>query len=494
MLTFLYCVNENPKAREWLAYSITSLKRYLGRKFPISIFVASDVPYQNDGVRWIDARPYITRYQLDKITQIRKEGRIPSPLQVFRLAAPLVEELKNIDRLIYLDIDTEVVNDGLEHLLEEDFDADVLALEEHSKHGNDSSRIMLESSELRSLMSPNTIERLSNGGYFNSGVLVMNLKRIRRVHPNWGHMLPKYIDMAIKHHRCVVDQDIANVIFDAKPFPPRFNTMPDTDAAMEKADPVIVHYANIAKYRQSNYPPHMEHWEIKRKFLVDAVFAVCFTGNKRRYERLLEEANRVGIQDLTPIWMFPSPYRRFVLDKIPHVPLLENEGCWGATIGHYQAIKTAYELGHSNCLIVEDDCRFLKDINQIRSTLSMAPIDYDFLFLDSVWGSGRKETVNGWCRCAETESTACYVISRRAMKYLIDMYESPVSGKYPNPMMRASDHWAKEIGYDGTKLKIYCANPNLAIQVRCPGKANCGESVFDWYKSIGLEVELYEEF
>ena len=251
----LYCVNGDSRARKWMEYSIDSLQQMYGKARSLRIFVASDSPYSRQGVTFIDAKPYIGKYKLDDICKVKKHGRTPSPMQVFRLAAPCIKELESLDKILYIDIDTEIAGPGLSWLFEDDFDADVKALYEHSKHGSDSTRIMLADTELVKMMSGSTISRLQKGGYFNSGVMLMNLAHIRRRYPNWGAMLPSVIDMAVRHHRIVVDQDIINVIFDALPLPAVFNAMPDTDVAVPDRPPVIVHYANTSKYKVSEYPP-----------------------------------------------------------------------------------------------------------------------------------------------------------------------------------------------------------------------------------------------
>lgn len=254
-INVFYCVNGSSRAREWLSYSINSIKRLYKKAGGVNIFVASEEPYIADGITWIDAKRYIKKYGMDKISQISKFGRVASPMQIFRLAAPVLPEFDNIDTLLYLDIDTEVVSPGITSLFYTDFDSDVLAIHEHSRHGNKSTEIMLSDPELRSIMSEHTIKRLTNGGYFNNGVMVMNLKRMRQEHPDWSERLPFYVEMAVKHHRIVVDQDISNVILDALPLSPEFNVMPDTDVKMPDINPVIIHYANNKKYSSTEYPP-----------------------------------------------------------------------------------------------------------------------------------------------------------------------------------------------------------------------------------------------
>ena len=254
-ISVFYCVNGSPVARRWMEYSIASLRRLYGKANGLEFFVASDEPYIAQGVKWIDARPYISQYGIAKISQVKKHGRTASPMQIFRLAAPLIKEFANKDRILYLDIDTEVVGCGLTGLLAKDFNADVMALVEHSGHGNTSTSIMLRDEELLGMMTSHTKARLRNGGYFNNGVMVMNLRRMRAAHPDWDKQLPRYIEMAVKHHRVVVDQDISNVVLDAIPLAPEFNVMPDTDVAIPKTPPVLIHYANTNKYKSQTYPP-----------------------------------------------------------------------------------------------------------------------------------------------------------------------------------------------------------------------------------------------
>ena len=254
-INVLYCVNSDARARRWMEYSIDSLLKMYGKAKGVNVFVASDSPYSRNGVRFIDARPYIEKYRLSDIQKIQKHGRTPSPMQVFRLAAPCIKELEDFNKILYIDIDTEIAGTGLSWLFEQEFNADVMALFEHSKHGSDSTRVMLADQELVKMMSGTTISRLQKGGYFNSGVMLMNLAHIRRRYPNWGEILPSIVDMAVRHHRIVVDQDIINVVFDALPLPTVFNVMPDTDVAVPDRPPVIVHYANTSKYKTTSYPP-----------------------------------------------------------------------------------------------------------------------------------------------------------------------------------------------------------------------------------------------
>lgn len=204
---------------------------------------------------------------------------------------------------------------------------------------------------------------------------------------------------------------------------------------------------------------------------VDYIGAVCFTGNKERYEFLMKEIERCKLPRPNVVWTFPTPYRELILKSIPHLPSLETHpGYWGAGIGHYQHIKIAYELGCETALIVEDDCRFLKDFSIVDRTMLAAPDDWDFLMLDNFRVENPSPVGKGWVSCSSTFSTACYVVNRRAMAKLIELNEAPLLS---GAVMRHCDHWANK-KYLGEDFKIYCANPNLAIQCHCPDTTNTG--------------------
>lgn len=225
------------------------------------------------------------------------------------------------------------------------------------------------------------------------------------------------------------------------------------------------------------------------------VYAVCFTGNAQRHDALMNELARVGIDSVQVVWGFPSPYRGFLLSHIPHVPLLDSRpGAWGATIAQYEAIKVAYERGQDRILVVEDDARFLVDVAKVACMLRDAPPDWDVLMLDHFSESYVTPVpASGWAEVNSTNSSACYVLRRKAMERLIDMYEGPVSGKYARPVMRAADTFLS-LAYLGRDVKIYCAIPNLAIQQECGDVSTCGHFPMLQYARSGLDISAYAPF
>lgn len=232
--------------------------------------------------------------------------------------------------------------------------------------------------------------------------------------------------------------------------------------------------------------------------LVDRVFAVCYTGYKDRHPHLMDELSRVGLRDKTTvIWQFPTPYNSFIAKRIPHIDFLDKHpGCWGAIWGQYEAIKTGYHLGLNRIMIVEDDCRFMKDLSAVEASLSELPAGWDVLMLDHFKIKGDSSLLLGgkWTSCRASASTACYIVNRKAMERLIAMYESPVSGKYVRPLMRNCDHWTDK-KYLGGDIGFYVATPNLAVQCTCPGASNCGRlHCIGKYQELEISLDDYAGF
>lgn len=500
MLNILYCVDGGARGRSWLEYSIKSLLRHCSPD-ELRIFVASDSEYRREGTVWIDARPYIEEFGLGAISEVTKEGRHPSPMQIFRLAAPCVAELAEVDTVLYIDIDTEILSSDLRDLPWGGLGADVSALYEHSAHGNKSTEVMLASPELVGMMDADTVKRLKSGGYFNSGVMLMDLGHMRASHPDWSQALPHIVRMAVKHHRCVVDQDICNVVLTAKPMDPKFNVMPGTDVNWRVDNPCVLHYANSSKYRSQTYPPaDVRAMVVKRgdpvaasmpKWLDKAYFAVaCYTGYALRERHMRSELERVGIRNFHIHWGFPNPFEKILLSNIPHMKgLRDMPSTWGATLSHYCILKTAYELGCEYAFVMEDDCRFVKDVGTLWTEMQNTPRAWDILMLSNFLRRGMVDGKSRWKRCAAAMSASCYVCNRAGMRKLISLYEEPAAPKNPRHKMMSCDYWTDE-KYLGKDMLLYVADPPLAVQAKCVRTIH-GDQTFRVQSAVVKDARVY---
>lgn len=230
---------------------------------------------------------------------------------------------------------------------------------------------------------------------------------------------------------------------------------------------------------------------------IDHIFYVCFTGYADRAAKMERVAAKAAAALGAPaerVWQFPSPWNRWILDRVPHIGFLDSRpGCFGATIGQYRAIRTAYELGSQGALFLEDDCRFRKGAD-IAAALASAPANADALMLDHFVARG-VEPGEGWRRAEAAASSACYALSRAAMDALLRVYEAPAKAEGPKVwrVIRNCDHLTDAALVPG--LRIYLAFPNLAVQVPCPGGSNCGAGhMVSKYARMGIDLKDYDGY
>jgi len=243
----------------------------------------------------------------------------------------------------------------------------------------------------------------------------------------------------------------------------------------------------------------MQSFDILKTLPCDAVFGLYYTGYAERFVRMQPELARVGLEGrVQAIWQFPTPYDKWEMDHLPHVQFLAHQngvGIWSASKANYAAIKSAYSLGCQRLFIVEDDCRFMKDLDYVKTALENIPPDWDVLMLDHFLMLGEMGRPNQyWTKCIGSGSTACYIMNRKAMERFIRMYESAVKGNYRKPLLRACDQWT-DIRYLGNDINLYCATPNLAVQCTMPGPSNCGRLHCEpKYRTLGVDLKNYMEY
>lgn len=230
---------------------------------------------------------------------------------------------------------------------------------------------------------------------------------------------------------------------------------------------------------------------------VDRVFALCFTGYRERADRLLPAiapvVARLGSPPVDVLWQFPSPWNAWFVDRVPHIPAWDKApGYFGSWLGNFQAAKIGFELGCERVLIVEDDCRFLKDADAVAAELDAAPGNANILMLDHFSMKRRRTKTGNWQKVSVTYSTGAYIIDRVAMARLVRLCESPANGLYARPMLRNSDHWLND-RFLGRDIRMWCAVPNLAIQQNCKDISTGGA----WkrkrvkYRRLHLDMKNY---
>lgn len=256
-INILYCVDSNENALHMMEHSIRSVKDTLGED-NVRIFVATSAPYKRSGITVIDANPYIEKYGLRRISQKRHYiwGNFPEMI-AFRNLAPWIHELSFLDKILYLDNDTELIGTKILEVMKKDMTADIKAVFEHDNYCRTITDKILSDKTLLDNMSVETKKRLQNGDYFNAGIMVMNLEKMRKSHPDKGIWMSHMIELMCQWSSESIDQDIINVLYDAAPLDESFNMMPDPKVGclITPGAPEIIHYAGPSKYGISEYPP-----------------------------------------------------------------------------------------------------------------------------------------------------------------------------------------------------------------------------------------------
>lgn len=223
----------------------------------------------------------------------------------------------------------------------------------------------------------------------------------------------------------------------------------------------------------------------------DMVAVADYTGYTVRHGSMIAELHRVGIEDVETFWQYPTPYDQLMMYHLLKSGGVSRIGTFSCTMGHYRILKTAYELGKGNLLVMEDDCRWMTDTVRLEKMLAAIPEDADFCKFE--WFFGRSQTpeerreilsrpkINDcWIDGHDVKAVgagACYY-GRKAMKWKIDLIEDaarrPGVGK-----LRVIDMYdrPRPLGQD---IRAYLAVPLAAVQADHPEGAALNEASKDY--------------
>lgn len=287
--------------------------------------------------------------------------------------------------------------------------------------------------------------------------------------------LPKHI------HQKMLESYVESEIVDgAQPYSPDISTK-----IILSGTPVIQKALKIDK--------RDDPW---RRFEYRSVLA--YTGNRDRIDLLLTEFDRIGLRDVQVKWncnnVFVQSFRPLHNKEKDYSPAIFNN-----TLGHYAIIKTAYELGYKSCLVMEDDIRFLRDVEKMISILDDMPSDFDIAMLDSIASDVNegRQVSEYWRTLDNMWSAACYALSRRGMEYMIEAYESSIAaedGSVRIPFRSSDEYFQRRIvNLISPGLKMYYATPCVARQTAIP-KSKTNTNYAGWsrqYDSRGCERGNY---
>lgn len=202
------------------------------KKFAFAVCATGErcCAYKNNAVRAL-AR-YVPEAEIIDI-DITKTGDLLSDVpdadkaQLARLAIPLMEEFHEYDIVVWVDVDTEVVSRRFVEIFDVETGRDGLAAVPDVEQGKRICKIKEYFPDWR------------KDKYFNSGVLVMDLRKIK---PEiWKSRALRGIKEYARKKFWSKDQEIFNGLFDISEIDSRFNCLPGGEVCSD--DAWLVHYA-----------------------------------------------------------------------------------------------------------------------------------------------------------------------------------------------------------------------------------------------------------
>ncbi len=233
----------------------------------------------------------------------------------------------------------------------------------------------------------------------------------------------------------------------------------------------------------------------------DAIWCVNYKPHKVRYELIKKEFERIGILDHPNFKFhetFPSIYDKYfynklLADRLINPAFILSEKNINAAMGHYACIKKSLLDNYEHILIIEDDIRFLKDLDMIKNILDNIPSDYDIILYDYFMHCSEKEFENYkktqtnqyYYHYNNLSSVGCYALSKKALQLFEKLYEKII---FP------PDVYTSKFGFSDSLVKYFTLK-NMACQVIfsdslsvTPGSVN---GIHDMYKRSNINYDEY---
>lgn len=170
----------------------------------------------------------------------------------------------------------------------------------------------------------------------------------------------------------------------------------------------------------------------------DKIICINFNEFTTRRELLEFELERVGILNSGIFeWQFTfnGPYEKLFGQMLKEKYINFTAARVSCILGHINAVKKAYYTNCKNVLIIQDDERFLKDLNRIEQILEKLPEGYDLILLDKFINgyNNANKILNNQNNIINEEfidikdgsvfNAGCYILNRKGMELIISMID-----------------------------------------------------------------------
>lgn len=255
-IPIVFAVNGWEKAHEWLEYAIRCVRKHLGNR---KIFILTDAleeaerrGYANDkNIEVVDVVPFVRKYNLDVTEKKSWHNRPASPMMMIRLYIPFIPQLEEYGKVLYMDIDTEIVDDAFGTIFDIPI-PDVMIAGVLDQRNSDLRREAY-ARKCRKFIWRNGLgyhdcyKRLQEKIYINSGVMLMNTELMRKNGPS-PYTIANLVKLSMNDNlNNVFDQDIINSVYSIRVIQSSFNTF---KASHQKGKPVwCLHHVSSGKLK-----------------------------------------------------------------------------------------------------------------------------------------------------------------------------------------------------------------------------------------------------
>lgn len=229
----------------------------------------------------------------------------------------------------------------------------------------------------------------------------------------------------------------------------------------------------------------------------DKIYCINFCQYTKRKQLMQFELNRVGILNSGIFeWYFTTnrsldkEFENYLHNKFNYC--LSPQDSVSLTLGHYNVFKDAYFKGYNRILIIEDDMRFLKDLNLLKQILQHRPENMNLILYDKfVFNLNTlphftpvNDYFSIYSQCC---SSGCYELDRIGMQKMLQKLEKQIHAM--DYYFYECKTWLVDMNYCYSKL-------NLAIQTCFKDtnillRTNSINSLHEWYKMTKVDYNNY---
>lgn len=252
----VFTVDGKERTKVWLDWALKSLREVLGDD--VKVYVCSNSAEDcrkgfGYGSVAVDVSEVIRSTDLSKLENLKYQGRVRGPMQVFRLALPIVPELMQYEKFVYLDADVEFRSPKWARIFDIDLGDKEVGMAEDGWPVNSPAHCesMRVFQDVCGICCDEARERLRHDVYYGAGLVVFNERKLLER----GNYQARMADMLEAMIRCEFrcpDQDALNYALTVCPLDQRFDAWDNNNPKGGEA--WLWHYAGGAKF-EGVYPP-----------------------------------------------------------------------------------------------------------------------------------------------------------------------------------------------------------------------------------------------